>query len=177
MSISILQVRDKNGKFVPIPAIKGDKGDKGKDGTMTFSDLTEEQKASLNGKDGLTPFIGANGNWWIGETDTGIKAYADIASGSYVGTDSTSLVLAFDFVPSCILIEGGTVEGKVFGMLSPLAGAGFSIDDRGDNVEVYGCYCTVEGNTVTINNPTNIGLNNLKYSGGPGLTYNYIAFA
>lgn len=26
------------------------------------------------GNDGLTPFIGANGNWWIGETDTGVPA-------------------------------------------------------------------------------------------------------
>ena len=28
----------------------------------------------LDGKDGKTPFIGENGNWWIGETDTGVKA-------------------------------------------------------------------------------------------------------
>ena len=26
------------------------------------------------GKDGLTPFIGDNGNWWIGGLDTGVKA-------------------------------------------------------------------------------------------------------
>lgn len=26
------------------------------------------------GKDGLTPHIGENGNWWIGEEDTGVKA-------------------------------------------------------------------------------------------------------
>ena len=26
------------------------------------------------GKDGLTPFIGDNGNWWIGSLDTGVKA-------------------------------------------------------------------------------------------------------
>lgn len=26
------------------------------------------------GKDGNTPFIGDNGNWWIGETDTGVPA-------------------------------------------------------------------------------------------------------
>ena len=28
----------------------------------------------IDGKDGNTPFIGENGNWWIGETDTGVKA-------------------------------------------------------------------------------------------------------
>ena len=32
-----------------------------------------------DGKDGLTPFIGGNGNWWIGEKDTGVKAAADTA--------------------------------------------------------------------------------------------------
>lgn len=26
------------------------------------------------GENGLTPFIGENGNWWIGEEDTGVKA-------------------------------------------------------------------------------------------------------
>ncbi len=28
----------------------------------------------IDGEDGNTPFIGENGNWWIGTTDTGIKA-------------------------------------------------------------------------------------------------------
>lgn len=37
--------------------ITGAKGDPGKDGT-----------------NGLSPYIGQNGNWWIGENDTGIKA-------------------------------------------------------------------------------------------------------
>lgn len=31
----------------------------------------------LNGKDGLTPYIGENGNWWIGDTDTGVSATVD----------------------------------------------------------------------------------------------------
>ncbi len=26
------------------------------------------------GENGLTPHIGANGNWWVGEEDTGVKA-------------------------------------------------------------------------------------------------------
>ena len=39
------------------------KGLDGKDGTD-----------GATGKDGKTPFIGENGNWWIGETDTGVKA-------------------------------------------------------------------------------------------------------
>lgn len=31
-------------------------------------------KAGINGTNGTTPHIGSNGNWWIGTTDTGIKA-------------------------------------------------------------------------------------------------------
>lgn len=30
--------------------------------------------AGEDGKDGLTPTIGENGNWWIGEQDTGVSA-------------------------------------------------------------------------------------------------------
>jgi len=26
------------------------------------------------GENGITPHIGVNGNWWIGSTDTGVKA-------------------------------------------------------------------------------------------------------
>ena len=46
--------------------INGKDGADGKDGT-------NGQNGS-DGKDGNTPFIGENGNWWIGETDTGVKA-------------------------------------------------------------------------------------------------------
>ena len=36
--------------------------------------LTGELDLGYRGDDGLTPFIGDNGNWWIGERDTGVKA-------------------------------------------------------------------------------------------------------
>ena len=40
-----------------------------------ISNLTYEQwLASIKGADGLTPFVGSNGNWWIGSVDTGVKA-------------------------------------------------------------------------------------------------------
>lgn len=45
------------GNKMPVTGEKGDKGDKGD-----------------TGDDGLTPYIGDNGNWWIGTTDTGVKA-------------------------------------------------------------------------------------------------------
>ena len=40
---------------------KGDKGDKGADGTITFTDLTEEQKASLKGEKGDKGDVGPEG--------------------------------------------------------------------------------------------------------------------
>jgi len=49
-----------SGNKIPVTGEKGDKGDKGDTGTA--------------GGDGLTPYIGDNGNWWIGTTDTGVKA-------------------------------------------------------------------------------------------------------
>ena len=52
--------------------VDGKDGINGKDGA-TGKDGTNGQNGS-DGKDGKTPFIGENGNWWIGETDTGVKA-------------------------------------------------------------------------------------------------------
>lgn len=37
-------------------------------------DVEIEIPEAINGEDGLTPHIGANGNWFIGNTDTGIAA-------------------------------------------------------------------------------------------------------
>ena len=50
----------------------GKDGINGKDG-IAGKDGTNGQNGS-DGKDGNTPFIGENGNWWIGETDTAVKA-------------------------------------------------------------------------------------------------------
>lgn len=46
---------------------------------ITFSDnstYTYELRSGTNGEDGLAPHIGDNGHWWIGTTDTGIRAEA-----------------------------------------------------------------------------------------------------
>lgn len=34
--------------------------------------------SNLEVSDGETPYIGENGNWWIGETDTGVPASASM---------------------------------------------------------------------------------------------------
>ena len=43
-----------------LDSLKGEKGDQGEPGQ--------------DGQDGLTPHVGENNNWWIGETDTGVSA-------------------------------------------------------------------------------------------------------
>lgn len=37
------------------------------------------------GADGITPTIGTNGNWYIGDTDTGVKAAAEVATHETAG--------------------------------------------------------------------------------------------
>ncbi len=79
--------------------IKGEKGDKGEDGLSSYQlwkefiangDVADPHNPEqtwpasknsekdfwdfLTGRDGQTPHVGENGNWWIGNQDTGIKA-------------------------------------------------------------------------------------------------------
>lgn len=42
--------------------------------TASGSSWVVKEKCTLRGKDGTTPHIGANGNWYIGDTDTGVSA-------------------------------------------------------------------------------------------------------
>lgn len=49
----------------------GKDGRDGKDGTN-----------GRDGKDGISPHIGVNGNWWVGETDTGVKASGSSGGGA-----------------------------------------------------------------------------------------------
>lgn len=51
---------------------KGDKGDTGEKGATGARGPQGDKGAA--GKDGTTPYIGSNGNWYIGDTDTGVSA-------------------------------------------------------------------------------------------------------
>ena len=42
--------------------------------TADGSSWVVKEKCTLRGKDGTTPHIGDNGNWYLGDTDTGVKA-------------------------------------------------------------------------------------------------------
>ncbi len=59
-----------------LASLKGDNGIDGQDGAP--------------GADGITPHIGVNGNWYLGETDTGVKAEGKDGKDGYTpvrGTD------------------------------------------------------------------------------------------
>ena len=67
VNIPILSVYDENGNKIDIPAIRG--------------------------TDGITPHVGANGNWFVGETDTGVKAQGKNGN-DYVLTEADKNAIA-----------------------------------------------------------------------------------
>ncbi len=84
---------------------KGDKGDDGKgiskiaktssDGnldtyTITYTDGSTSTFIVTNGVDGNTPYIGENGHWWIGDTDTGVNAKGDKGDKGDTGATGSS---------------------------------------------------------------------------------------
>ena len=49
---------------------------------LTYTNGATTDLGVVVGADGLTPFVGDNGNWWIGELDTGVKAAAPSPAAS-----------------------------------------------------------------------------------------------
>ena len=68
MGKPILSVIDNNGNIIPI--------------------------RSIQGTPGISPHIGANGNWYVGETDTGVRAQGD----NYVLTKNDKTEIAAQVV-------------------------------------------------------------------------------
>ena len=75
---------------------KGDKGDTGEQGPKGDTGATGPKgNTGAAGKDGTTPHIGQNGNWYIGDTDTGVKAAGtDYVLTSADKSEIAALVLA-----------------------------------------------------------------------------------
>lgn len=73
--MAILKIKDEKGNIISIPSIRGEKG-----------------------QDGLTPFINDNGNWQIGDIDTGVSASGE--SGETITIDQT-----YDFDETYIITE------------------------------------------------------------------------
>lgn len=97
-----------NGKFNGKDGAKGDKGDTGTtpqlkigednlwhvsyDNGATWVSLGVKATGDTGaaGEDGLTPRIGENGNWWIGDTDTGVLAKGKKGDTGAKGADGVS---------------------------------------------------------------------------------------
>ena len=85
-----------NGEWTKAGNIKGATGEKGADGKdgTNGADGTNGTDGvdGEDGEDGVTPHIGENGNWYIGGTDTGVKAKGsdgkDGKDGSVATVDS-----------------------------------------------------------------------------------------
>ena len=66
---------------------KGDTGDKGDAGAK--GDKGDAGDKGETGDNGLAPFIGENGNWWIGTIDTGVKAEGASGQNGAPGQNGT----------------------------------------------------------------------------------------
>ncbi len=81
-------------ELVSLDSLKGDKGDKGDVGEKgDKGDKGDTGATGANGVDGVTPHIGENGNWWIGNTDTGVKAAGDDGEDGVDGVTVVSMVI------------------------------------------------------------------------------------
>lgn len=76
---------------------KSNNGVNGKDGRngRNGQDGADGQNGA-DGSDGQTPYIGSNGNWWIGNQDTGVSATGQ-GSGESVGTSLANVPVGTKF--------------------------------------------------------------------------------
>ena len=72
-----IRITDSEG-YQDIDILHGEKGEKGKDGTMTFEDLTDEQRESLRGDPGKKGDPGDSGVYILSEGETLEDAPADV---------------------------------------------------------------------------------------------------
>lgn len=91
--IPILQIKTKDGKWLPVDAIGGQVASKVlyNDAYATVAQaldyLFANRTGGGTGTGGITPHIGANGNWYIGNTDTGMLSRGEKGDTPVKGTD------------------------------------------------------------------------------------------
>ena len=89
----------------------GENGKDGKDGADGKDGVNG--KDGTDGKDGSTPFIGENGNWWIGDTDTGVQAAYDgsvpAGSSSVVENSGMNTATLIAIIIACLALASNIV--------------------------------------------------------------------
>lgn len=72
------------------------------------------------GDPGLTPHVGENGHWWVGNTDTGVMVSQNFVSGTVSsvmtgsgGSVTHSISIALDFTPKLIIIIHRTKDNTL----------------------------------------------------------------
>lgn len=95
------------------------------------------------GKDGTTPRIGDNGNWFIGETDTGVKAEGGSGKSAYqVWLDAGNTGTEQDFLDSLKGADGNN------GVSPEIKDGYWWIDDTNTNIKAEGANGE-RGNKIT----------------------------
>ena len=116
---------------------KGDKGDQGLQGPAGVQGVQGEQ-----GVAGLTPYIGENGNWWIGDTDLGVCPQGKDA------TDCENHAFEYEVWPG--REHTMTSEGLALGVCKHCGDAEWKVitHDFSIKSEVVAPNCTEKGYTV-----------------------------
>lgn len=167
--MAVMYVRSPDGSFVPVQSIKGDKGDvgpqgeqgpagpqgergpegpqgpKGADGTMTFEELTEEQRASLKGDDGVSV-----SHEWDG-TVLKVTSASGTTSADLKGADGASVTVAG--VSESAADGGSNVitfsDGKTVTIRNGSKGSDGAQGEPGADAVITGATATVDANTGT----------------------------
>lgn len=116
---------------------KGEKGDQGPQGPAGVQGEQGEQ-----GVAGLTPYIGENGNWWIGDTDLGVCPQGKDA------TDCENHAYEYEVWPG--REHTMTSEGLALGVCKHCGDAEWKVitHDYSIKAEVVAPNCTEQGYTV-----------------------------
>ena len=159
------------------------KGDKGADGTMTFADLTEEQKESLRGPQGIQGPKGDKGD--AGEQGPkgadGKSAYESAVTGGYDGTEedfeqllanlgqgSYTLPTASETTLGGVKVDNNTITVDSEGVISSKQ---YTLPTASDTelggVKVDGTTITIDDNGVISSNNTGSTSTTSKFKGSP----------
>lgn len=105
-------------------------------------------QAGASGADGITPHIGDNGNWYLGDTDTGKPSRGAAGAPGAPGTpgkDGASVTHEWDGTVLKITSASGTSSANLKGEPGKDGAAGAS----GTNATITGATATVDANTGT----------------------------